>query len=199
MDEIWKDIKGYEGLYQVSNIGRIKSFHKRYKNPRILKTHTRVNGYIFICLHKEDGSKFTVDVHRLVAQAFVENPNNYKYVLHLDDDQTNNVYTNLKWGTQKENCNTIRHKKLLSKSMSGKFGELNNFYGKKHSEETKRKISESRLKLYKKVIFDNIIYDSASHLARAINKSPTTIRAWLNGEYTMPKEIKEKGLKYYTK
>ena len=52
MEEIWRDIKGYEGLYQVSNLGRVKSFHPRYKTPKILKLHKRKNGYIFVGLHK---------------------------------------------------------------------------------------------------------------------------------------------------
>ena len=179
MEEIWKDIKGYEGLYQVSNIGRIKSFHPRYKNSRILKLHQRTNGYVFICLHKNK-QLYTPDVHRLVAEAFVENtnPNEYNYVLHLDDNTTNNVYTNLKWGTQKENCNTERHKKLLSKSMSGRTGALNNFYGHKHTQETKDKIKKSRSK---KVVCDGLIFESIKECAEYMNINPTSLSRYLNG------------------
>jgi hypothetical protein len=179
MKEIWKDINGYEGLYQVSNIGRIKSFHPRYKEPRILKTHKRTNGYIFICLHK-DKKLFTVDVHRLVAEAFVPNPNadEYKYVLHLDDNQENNVYTNLKWGTQKENCNTKHHHEALSRSMRNRVGEKNSFYGKKHTEETKKKISESH---GIKVECDGMIFNSIKECAEYANINPSSLRRYLRG------------------
>lgn len=179
MKEIWKDINGYEGLYQVSNIGRIKSFHSRYKEPRILKTHKRINGYIFICLHK-DKELFTVDIHRLVAEAFVPNPNpdEYKYVLHLDDNQENNVYTNLKWGTQKENCNTKHHHETLSKSAGNRVGEKNPFYGKKHTEEIKKRLSEFR---GTKVECDGIIFNSIKECAEYANVNPSSLRRYLRG------------------
>jgi len=179
MEEIWKDVVGYEGLYQVSNLGRIKSFHPRYKKERILKTHKRVNGYIFICLHK-DKELFTVDVHRLVAQAFVPNPcpEKYHYVLHLDDNQQNNVYTNLKWGTQKENCNTEHHHKTLSESCKKRVGEKNPFYGKTHSAETKQKLSELR---GVKVECDGIVFNSIKDCAEYANINPTSLRKYLRG------------------
>lgn len=196
MKEIWKDIKGYEDLYQVSNLGRIKSFHPRYKHSKILKLHQRTNGYIFICLHKNK-QLYTPDVHRLVAEAFVENPNpkEYKYVLHLDDDTTNNIYTNLKWGTQKENCNTERHINLLSKSMSKRTGTLNNFYGYKHTQETKDKIKKAR---GKKVVCDGLIFDSIKECAKYINTNPTSLRKYLNGTIKSLKNTDKKPY-YYKK
>lgn len=196
MKEIWKDIKGYEGLYQVSNIGRIKSFHPRYKHSKILKLHQRTNGYIFICLHK-DKQLYTPDVHRLVAEAFVKNPNpqEYNYVLHLDDNPTNNIYTNLKWGTQKENCNTERHINLLSKSMSNKKGVLNNFYGHKHTRETKNKLKEIR---GKKVVCDGMVFNSIKECADYIGTNPTSLRRYLNNEIKQLKNI-DKQIYYYEK
>lgn len=196
MKEIWKDIKGYENLYQVSNLGRIKSFHPRYKHSKILKLHQRTNGYIFICLHKNK-QLYTPDVHRLVAEAFVKNPNpkEYKYVLHLDDDTTNNIYTNLKWGTQKENCNTERHINLLSKSMSKRTGALNNFYGYKHTQETKDKIRKAR---GKKVVCDGLIFDSIKECAKYINTNPTSLRKYLNGTIKSLKNTDKKPY-YYKK
>ena len=179
MEEVWKDIQGYDGLYQVSNFGRIKSFHPRYKTARILKIHKRTNGYMYICLHK-DKKLFSVDVHRLVAQAFVENPkpNEYKYVLHLDDNQENNVYTNLKWGTQKENCNTEHHHKTLSEKAKKRVGEKNSFYNKHHSEETKEKLRKQK---GVKVMCDGILFDSIKECAKYANVNPTSLRKYLRG------------------
>jgi hypothetical protein len=196
MKEIWKDIKGYEGLYQVSNLGRIKSFHPRYKHTRILKLHKRTNGYTFASLHKNK-QLYQPDIHRLVAEAFVENPNpaNYNYVLHLDDDITNNIFTNLKWGTQKENCNTERHRKLLSKAMSKKTGVLNNFYGHKHTQKTKDKIRKAH---GKKVVCDGLIFNSIKECANYININPVYLRQYLNGTIKTLKNTDKKPY-YYEK
>jgi hypothetical protein len=94
--EIWKDIDGYNGLYQVSNEGRIRSKYK------ILKTRVSNNGYLRVNLYLNTASK-TCNVHRLVATTHISNPNNYPYVMHLDNDKTNNSAYNLQWGTQSMN------------------------------------------------------------------------------------------------
>lgn len=107
--EIWKDIPGYEGLYQVSNLGRIKSMKRYTKIPnairiekeKILKLGKR-NGYYVINLCKKNKRK-SYQVHRLVAQAFIQNPKNKPYINHIDYDPTNNKVKNLEWCTQKEN------------------------------------------------------------------------------------------------
>ena len=111
--EIFKDIKGYEGLYQVSNYGRVKSLYriqimptggKRIIEERILKTIKNKKGYIGVHLSKNNKDK-TVYIHRLVAQAFIPNPNNYPQVNHKDEDKTNNHVDNLEWCTAKYNSN----------------------------------------------------------------------------------------------
>ena len=113
MDEIWKDIKGYEGLYQGSNWGRAKSLDRyvkgkghslQFKKGRILKPMKDNNGYLFVRLSK-DGKHTTFNIHRLVAEHFLDNPNNYKEVNHKDENKTNNVVTNLEWCDRKYNCN----------------------------------------------------------------------------------------------
>lgn len=113
-NEIWKPIKGYEGIYEVSNLGRIKSLERKvhadfkfgktrtYKE-RILKPGI-VNGYQQVKLR--DNSNKIVYVHRLVAETFINNPNNYKTINHIDGNKQNNCVDNLEWCTQKEN---VRH------------------------------------------------------------------------------------------
>ena len=110
--EIWKDIKGYEGLYQVSNLGRVKSLPKYHKTKsgyfskeRIIKTIRNDRGYLMVGLSK-DWKKKKVFVHRLVAEAFIPNPNNYTQINHINEqEKDNNNVDNLEWCTCKYNCN----------------------------------------------------------------------------------------------
>lgn len=103
--EIWKDIEGYEGLYQVSNLGRVKRLKGTYMSTeRILKPRGNNTGYLQVHLCKNSKSKFD-KVHRLVAQAFIPNPENKPQVNHIDENKTNNMVSNLEWVTVKENNN----------------------------------------------------------------------------------------------
>lgn len=103
--EIWKDIEDYEGLYQVSNLGRVKSLYRivkggRSKNQvvpeRILSTPTNSRGYPIVTL-REKGKKKSINVHRLVSIAFIPNPNCLPQVNHIDEDKCNNHVSNLEW------------------------------------------------------------------------------------------------------
>ena len=89
--EIWKDAIGFEGLYKVSNMGRIKN-----KKGAILSPYHNNNGYISIDLYKK-GKVYKLRVHRLVALAFIPNPNNLPMVNHKNENKTNNNVTNLEW------------------------------------------------------------------------------------------------------
>lgn len=109
MEEVWKDIEGFEGQYQISNFGRVRSMDRYVRNGRgymikacgkILKTHSTHCGYEQVKLGKNRTHR---SVHRLVAIAFIPNPNNLPCVNHKDEDKMNNIYTNLEWCNHRYN------------------------------------------------------------------------------------------------
>ena len=102
--EVWRDIKGYEGLYEISNFGRVKS-HVKIGSPTYYKTPVlSTPGYYTVSLSKNGKPTYSVGVHRLVAEAFIENSDKTKTeVNHKDGDKLNNYYENLEWVTRKEN------------------------------------------------------------------------------------------------
>lgn len=95
-EEIWKPVVGYEGLYEVSNLGKVKN------NKKIISSVDDGNGYLRLHLSKE-GKVKSFRVHRLVAEAFIENPYGLPKVNHIDGNKKNNVVDNLEWCTQAEN------------------------------------------------------------------------------------------------
>ena len=96
MEEIWKPIKNFEELYEVSNLGRVKSLAKRGKPERIMKQAISHKGYPTLSLCKNAKSTRRA-VHRLVAQAFIDNPDNLPQVNHIDGNKQNNNVENLEW------------------------------------------------------------------------------------------------------
>lgn len=102
MEEVWKDIAGWEGSYQVSTCGRVKSL--KYGKERILKPSKNSSGYLTVGLSIESRT-FSKVIHRLVAIAFIPNPENKGDVNHIDEDKTNNNVDNLNWMTRSENVN----------------------------------------------------------------------------------------------
>lgn len=107
MDEIWKDIDGFEGMYQISNLGRVKSLprlslQKHEIQEKILNTCHSCGGYVDVSLYK-DGKRYHKKPHRLVAEAFIPNPNDLPEVDHIDTNKDNNCVDNLRWCTHSEN------------------------------------------------------------------------------------------------
>lgn len=118
MQEIWRDIEGYEGLYQVSNMRRVKSLGNEFsRKEKILKPRKSKDGYLQLQLHKEGECK-DYRVHRLVGQAFLENPEELPEINHKDEDKINNCVENLEWCSSKYNKNYGTRNKRVSKSLS---------------------------------------------------------------------------------
>ena len=132
MKEMWKDIPGYERLYQVSNLGNVRSLnYNRTGEIKLLKQSTNKHEYKLVSLCKNGKTK-TCKVHRLVAIAFIPNPNNLPIINHKDEDKTNNNVNNLEWCTYEYNVNYGTRNERTGESHKGK----------SFSEEHKKKISE---------------------------------------------------------
>lgn len=142
MEEIWKDIEGYEGLYQVSNMGRVRSLERtrsmnqdRVRKPvpvpgRILVPQKKKAGYLGVVLSK-DGKQRNVRIHCIVAKSFLPNPEGKPQVNHINGIKSDNRLSNLEWATNSENQQhalatglrdmSQRRKAIFQYDMSGKF------------------------------------------------------------------------------
>lgn len=145
--EKWKDIPGFEGLYQVSTLGNVRSLF-RYR--KILKQQMQPNGYKSVQLYKNKKAKFSL-VHRLVAKTFISNPLNKPAVNHLNEIRSDNRVTNLEWVTNKENQNYGHQKEKMSRSQGKtllQFDKCNNFVASYYSGgDAQRKTGISRYKI----------------------------------------------------
>lgn len=122
--EIWKDIKGYEGFYQISNFGNVKSLErlisevrlgkpiKRKIKSRIIKPSLTKSGYLFCFLYNSNGVKKNHLIHRLVGVAFIPNSENKPTINHINGIKTDNSVNNLEWNTYLENGKHARDNKL---------------------------------------------------------------------------------------
>lgn len=118
MQEIWKDIKGYEGKYQVSNLGRVKSLNAYGHNlEKIMNCPKHHSGYL-ITIFKVNNKNKTFNVHRLVAETFIPNPDKLPQVNHKDENKLNNCVDNLEWCTRQYNCNYGTRNDRISKNGS---------------------------------------------------------------------------------
>lgn len=147
--EIWKPIKDFEGLYEVSNFGNVKALERKVlnngglqrKHEKILKPN-KSQHYLSVVLCK-DAKTYPRTVHRLVAETFIPNPDNKPIVDHIDTNAWNNCVDNLRWVTQKENCLNPITRNNNSISKRGHKGYLTH-----HTEESKKKMSEIAKKRY---------------------------------------------------
>lgn len=135
MKEIWKDIKDYERLYQISNYGKVRNV----KNNKILKKRIDKKGYSHYALYKEGKIKEFKE-HRLVALHFIPNPNKFLQVNHKDENKLNNFVENLEWCDNQYNCYYSHARKIIQKNSNGKIikiwnsvKEASNFFGVNHS------------------------------------------------------------------
>lgn len=173
--EVWKDIPNYEGLYQVSNFGNVKSLnYKRSGKEKILKPRKNKLGYMFVDLYKNNKPK-TFLVHRLVANVFLKNNNNLPCVNHKDENKDNNHIDNLEFCTYKENINYGTRNERASKKLKDK----------PKSEEHKQKLSKAnsipiiQLDLQKKFICK---WESATQASKELNINQSSISGCCRGK-----------------
>ena len=125
--EEWRDVVGWEGYYMVSSYGRVASFgryvkcysYTKWLDPCLKQQRMWKNGYFSVTL-KKNGKKICASVHRLVAIAFIPNPNNYPCIDHINDNQIDNRASNLQWCTHKMNNSKEHHRITESLSKKGK-------------------------------------------------------------------------------
>lgn len=162
MQEVWKDIVGYEGCYQVNNLGSVRSIKK------ILKPNLTKKGYYHVTLYN-NGIPKTFRLHRIVAQHFIENPQNKLEVNHIDGNKINNMVNNLEWNTRVENNRHAIDNKLLILPKKGEGYWINRY----RSESSR-----------KKCVIDmvtGIFYDCMKDAADAKNMTYSQLKNRLKG------------------
>lgn len=168
INEIWKPIKDWENIYEVSNYGRVRRitydspiYHTAGELPYYIKKRYDKDGYVryALCYRGKIKQAFA---HRLVAEAFIENPNNYPVINHIDCDIKNNCVTNLEWCTIKYNNNYIK-----------KMGRTNYAYGNKHSSSKKVLQFDKQGNFIKE-------YESSGHASRELGITSSQIRSCCN-------------------
>lgn len=190
--EIWKDIEGYEGLYQVSNFGNVKSLnYNRSGKENILKPQKNENKYLHISLCKNKKQK-TFLLHRLVALAFLKNPQNFPCINHKDENKENNHVDNLEWCTHEYNLKYgTRLEKISEKRKGFKFTEesvqkmSNSHRGKKLSLEVINKIREKNSKAVLQYSLDGTFikeWKSVIQVSKELNISNGHISECCNGK-----------------
>lgn len=151
--EIWKDIDGYNGDYQISNFGNVKSL-KNNKEKLIKPFFTKSNkeGYLIVNLCKNNKRKINL-VHRLVAEAFIPNPNNFPMINHKDENKLNNHVNNLEWCNSKYNNNYGTLRERMKEKLSYKVakydlnGNLIKIYNSAHEAAKENNIDQGGISL----------------------------------------------------
>lgn len=201
MEEIWKDIKGYEGYYQVSNLGRVKSVARviqRKSKPytvkeKILKARPDKDGYRYLVLCVNCKTK-TTSIHRLVAQTFIPNPDNLPCINHKDENPANNNVENLEWCTYSYNntYNDLAHRRMKNVDFAKRTSNTNWELRKLHTDFAKRTKNTDYEAIAKKRRKPVIQYDKnwnfikqwecVNDIAKEYDVTPDAIRAHCLGK-----------------
>lgn len=185
MEEIWKPIKGYEGKYYISNKGNVlaKNYERSGKS-KLLKPTLTTTGYLKVELWV--GSKRKIyRLHRLIAEAFIPNPQNKQFIDHINTIKTDNRIENLRWVTRSENMNNILTKKKISESSKNRKVSIETrqklSYATKHrknAEEIFIKMQKASVEACKKKVIcieTGIIYESAREASKCTGASYKSI------------------------
>ena len=202
LNEIWKAVRYYEGLYEVSNYGRVRSLERividkngkcKTVHGKFLTQHDNGRGYLFVNLYKNDKCKREY-VHRLVALAFIENPNKLPQVNHKDEDKQNNYVENLEWCDSKYNNNYGNHisKMISTCTKNGGYEQFSERMKKDNPNKGQYKGGDNSHA--KKVICDGKIYNCLKDCAEYYGINYGTFRGYLSNY--MPKRFRELGLSY---
>lgn len=206
MTEEWRSIEGYEGLYEVSSYGRVKSVDRyvKYSDGRIYLHKGKIlspvkhkKGYLKVVLNCNGKCK-TINIHRLVAQAFIENSDNFPQVNHKDEDKSNNRVDNLEWCDSKYNLNygTARIRSRDTNIKNGFWTGLSKKeYRNKYYQENKDKICEKRKEYSQKYYQDN--KDKIKDKARSYYQTHKTEYNERKKKYRAKKKIQNKQLLDY--
>lgn len=185
--DVWKPIDGYEGKYEVSNTGmvRILNYH-RTGIKKVLSTQIDRYGYVCVCLPKEGNKRKHMTVHRLVAKAFVPNPDGKPEINHIDGNKQNNLFSNLEWVTMQENQrhawdSGLKEKSRMASSARGK------------SEDVVKRLAACNEKRKKLIVAKNlktgeeVFYQTQREAARAICGDQGNILKVLKGRVSQHK------------